>query len=107
MTNELWVDREFDFNFDFEFYSKFIERLEATPHILDLLIFSIPEKYYTVKNGNQWSIQENVGHLITVDELFSGRLDDYDSGTSELRPADVSGTRTDRKNYKQRIYETK
>jgi uncharacterized damage-inducible protein DinB len=99
MAKDTWVDRTFDFDFDFTTYPKFIERLETTPNMLDLLILSIPENIYTVKHGKEWSIQENVGHLLTVDDLFIGRLDDYENGASELRPADVSGARTDRANY--------
>ena len=94
-----WVERKFDFDFDFKIYLNFIERLAATPDVLDILILSIPEKYYQIKNGKEWSIQENVGHLLSVDDLFMGRLDDYERGASELRPADVSGTRTEKEDF--------
>ena len=80
MIKEKWVDRKFDFNFDCSIYPNFISRLEATPDLLDFLILSIPGEYYIIKDDNDWSIQENVGHLITVDDLFIGRLDDYESG---------------------------
>jgi hypothetical protein len=43
MAKDTWVDRTFDFDFDFTTYPKFIERLETTPNMLDLLILSIPE----------------------------------------------------------------
>ena len=99
MIKEKWVDRKFDFNFDCSIYPNFISRLEATPDLLDFLILSIPGEYYIIKDDNDWSIQENVGHLITVDDLFIGRLDDYESGVLELRPADVSGSRTNKVIY--------
>ena len=36
---------------------------------------------------------------MVVDELFNERLDDYESGAESLKPADVSGTRTNDANY--------
>jgi hypothetical protein len=53
----------------------------------------------TVKPSQTWSIQENVGHLLTVDGLFAGRLDDYSAEAAELRPAKVDGSRTDQADY--------
>jgi hypothetical protein len=94
-----WVDRKFNFEFDFSLYPEFIQRLMATPDILVSLIAPIPEDLLKIKENHEWSIQENVGHLITVDDLFIGRLDDYESGATELRPADVSGTGTNKANY--------
>jgi len=94
-----WVERKFEFDFDFKIYPNFIERLAATPDLLDILILSIPKKFYKIKNGKEWSIQENVGHLVSVDDLFIGRLDDYEKGASELRPADVSGARTEKEDF--------
>ena len=90
-----WVERTFNFEFDFAHYPEFIERLMATPFSLELLIQPIPGNLLKIRKNNAWSIQENVGHLILTDDLFIGRLDDYESGTKSLRPADVSGRRTD------------
>jgi uncharacterized damage-inducible protein DinB len=98
MSN-IWVDREFDFKFDYSHYPEFIERLMATPSILETILAPIPSDFLKIKENDKWSIQENVGHLITADELFIGRLDDYESGAKSLRPADVSGTRTNDANY--------
>ena len=94
-----WVDRKFDFKFNFSIYPEFIQRLRATPDILESLISSIPQNLLKIKISQEWSIQENVGHLITVDELFIGRLEDYESGATSLQPADVSGSRTNKANY--------
>jgi uncharacterized damage-inducible protein DinB len=98
MKNE-WVDRKFNFGFDYLHYPEFIERLMATPSILETLIKPIPGDFLKIKENDKWSIQENVGHLITTDELFLGRLDEYESGAKSLSPADVSGSRTNDENY--------
>lgn len=94
-----WVERKFNFEFDFSIYPEFIKRLKATPNILDSLIKSIPLGLHKIRRNNEWSIQENVGHLITVDDLFIGRLDDYESNAKSLKPADVSGAGTNKENY--------
>jgi len=94
-----WVDREFNFEFDCSIYPEFIQRLNETPDILDSLIKLIPYNLLKIKKNNEWSIQENVGHLITVDDLFIGRLDDYQSDAASLKPADVSGSGTNKENY--------
>ncbi len=94
-----WVDRKFNFEFDSSHYPEFIERLMATPSVLESFITPIPSDFLKIKANHEWSIQENVGHLITVDDLFIDRLDDYESCAKSLRPADVSGTRTNNANY--------
>jgi len=94
-----WVDRTFNFEFGYSIYPEFIERLMATPIIIETILTPIPADFLRFKQNDEWSIQENVGHLITVDDLFSARVDDYESGAESLRAADVSGARTDKANY--------
>jgi uncharacterized damage-inducible protein DinB len=54
----------------------------------------LPEALLKQRDGDKWSIQEHVGHLMDVEELFLGRLDDYDNGLTELRPAEMTGRKT-------------
>lgn len=49
-----------------------------------------------------WSIQENVGHLLALESLFDGRLDDYAAGKPILRPADMENLATRQANYNSR-----
>ena len=41
-----------------------------------------------------WSIQENVGHLLDLEPLCAGRLDDLLAGAGHLRAADLQNRRT-------------
>jgi hypothetical protein len=43
--------------------------------------------------GN-WSIKENIGHLNDLEELHSGRIDDFIEGKEKLRSADMTNKRT-------------
>jgi len=98
MTNK-WVDRVFEFDFPVTAYPGLMQRLRETPDRLETIIRSIPQKLLTIKDSGRWSIQENAGHLLTVEELFAGRLSDYENKKAVLRPADVSGSRTNQMNY--------
>ena len=97
-----WIDRKFEFDFDASNYKQLIDRLRETPSRLELLLESISPELLVLKDGDKWSIQENAGHLITVEDLFIGRLDDYDNNLEKLRPADMSGEGTYHANYNSR-----
>jgi len=94
-----WIDRKFDFDFPANIYPEFIKRLKSTPFRLETLISEVSPEILSRKQSNKWSIQENVGHLLTVEGLFAGRLEDYINGAAELRPAKVNGSRTDQADY--------
>ena len=97
-----WVERKFEFDFQASEYVGFIESLKQTPDKVIILIESIPNILLTKRENDAWSIQENVGHLLSVDSLFIGRLDDYLAKAQVLRAADVSGDRTNRANYNEK-----
>jgi hypothetical protein len=89
-----WVDRSFDFGFPVETAPLLLERLRGTPARLEDRVCSLPRALLVRRDGAKWSIQEHAGHLVDVEMLFAGRLDDYDAGATRLRAADVSGQRT-------------
>ena len=94
-----WFDRKFDFDFPVTIYPELIVRLKETPKQLDTLAKKLPENILSRRFEKTWSIKENIGHLLTTDSLFMGRLDDYENGRSTLRPADLSNRTTSEKNY--------
>jgi hypothetical protein len=94
-----WIERKFDTTVPLERAGELIERLKHTPTRLEALVKDVPNKILTHHDGESWSIQENAGHLQMTDLLFRGRLDDYLQEASELRPADMSGGKTDREEF--------
>jgi len=94
-----WIERKFEFDFDDSNYHQLIDRLRETPSRLESLLESLSAKWLVSKDGKNWSIQENAGHLSTVDDLFIGRLDDYENNFKKHRPADMSGGGTIKANY--------
>ena len=89
-----WTDRTFRFDLPVEMFPVVIERLRgAAPRIEDKVKGLAPE-VLTRRDGDAWSIQEHIGHLLDLDELHIGRLDDYLAGAQMLRAADVQNRRT-------------
>ena len=94
-----WFDRKFEFSFGQNIFPSIIERLQGTPIRLTDKVSKIPDEYFNVKLENTWSIKENVGHLIDLEPLWQGRLQDILDGEKELRPTDLLNTKTDSANH--------
>lgn len=89
-----WIERTFRFDFPADVYPELIERLRGTPARLDERVRPLPRDVLTRRDGESWSIQEHAGHLMDLEELFAGRLDDFESGAKRLRAADMTGRET-------------
>jgi len=94
-----WFERKFDFAFPVGKYPDIVERLRGTPVRVEEMVRSIPPDFLTRRLDDTWSIQENVGHLITVERLWSGRLDDISAGKKTMREADLTNRATHEANY--------
>jgi uncharacterized damage-inducible protein DinB len=94
-----WFERSFDFSTDQNIFPSIIERLRGTPARLDEKFKSIPADLLEVKADNTWSIKENLGHLIDLEPLWQGRLEDILNGEIELRPTDLANKKTDEANH--------
>ena len=89
-----WIKRKFNFNFPVSDYTGIIDRLRNTPSRIEQLTAHIPLSDLTVQLDGKWSVQEHVGHLLDLEALFTGRLDDFESDTKVLRPADMTNQKT-------------
>jgi uncharacterized damage-inducible protein DinB len=99
MKRTLWVERKFDFNYPIGVFPYIIERLRGTPARIEDMIKSYPANILTVRINNKWSIQEHIGHLLDLEELHDGRIDDYKNGLKILRPADINNKKTYEANH--------
>ena len=95
----LWINRTFEFILPVEMYSNILERLRGTPARLEERVRGLAYEVLTRKPDDKWSIQEQVGHLGDVEELWHGRIDDYEAGLKELRPADITNRVTSHKDH--------
>jgi hypothetical protein len=94
MARIKWEERKFNFDFPAGIYPEMIERLRGTPPRIEDRIKGLPAAALTRRDGDKWSIQENIGHLLDLEALVAGRLDDYDAGLATLRAADMSNRKT-------------
>ena len=90
----LWTDRHFTFNLPEELFPVVIERLRGTPARIEDKVRALLATILTRRQGEAWSIQEHIGHLLDLDELHAGRLDDFLAGAAVLRAADMSNRKT-------------
>src|SRR4029077_19523119 len=89
-----WSNRKFEFDFPAEIYPEMLERVRGTPARLQDRPNTLSESILTRRDGHRWSIQENIGHLLDLEELFSARVGDYDSGAATTRAADITQRNT-------------
>jgi uncharacterized damage-inducible protein DinB len=102
----LWIERKFSYDHLTEAdFPSLVDRLRATPVRIEATVKDLPREVLTRRDGESWSIQEQVGHLLEVDALHDGRLDDYHAGASVLRAADMKNTRTHAARYNDRAFE--
>ncbi len=89
-SREPWTERKFDFDFPSDRYPELLTRLREAPARMESLTTNLPPGVLVRRDGDAWSILENVGHLGDLEELWARRLTDYEKGAAELRPADMS-----------------
>jgi uncharacterized damage-inducible protein DinB len=89
-----WVDRHFTFNLPEDLFPVVVERLRGTPARIEDKVRALSPALLTRREGDAWSIQEHIGHLLDLDELHAGRLDDFLAGAPVLRAADMTNRKT-------------
>jgi hypothetical protein len=89
-----WIERKFEYHPPQGEYPCILTRLRGTPARVEEIVKSLPQKILTMRHGESWSIQEQIGHLEDVEELLNARIDDFIAGRETLRPADMSNART-------------
>lgn len=97
-----WTDRRFTFDLPEALFPVVVERLRGTPARIEDKVRALSPTLLTKRDGDAWSIQEHIGHLLDLDELHSGRLDDFLAGAPVLRPADVKNPQTWEAHYNER-----
>src|SRR5688572_5457945 len=88
-----WIERRFTFDFPVGKFPDLIERFRGTPARIEERVRGLPRAVLTWTDGG-WTIQQNVGHLIDLEPLWEGRVDDFLAGLATLRAADMTNLRT-------------
>ena len=93
-ARRVWFERKFVLGLPPEAFPDILERLRGTPARLEERVSGLGRDMLVRRTGEAWSIQENVGHLLDLEPLWAGRLDDFARGDGRLRPADLGNRKT-------------
>jgi uncharacterized damage-inducible protein DinB len=97
-----WFERKFDFSSEQNIFPSIIERLRGTPARLEDKTKGVADPVFNSKVNGSWSIKENIGHLIDLEPLWMGRLDDILNKEIYLRTADLQNQKTNQANHNAR-----
>ncbi len=89
-----WFDRRFQLGLPPDVLPEIIERLRGTPARLDERTGNVPPSNLIQRFGPSWSIQENVGHLLDLESLWTARLGDFLQEMPQLRATDLENRKT-------------
>ena len=90
----IWFERSFDLGVPLAAVPDLIERLRGTPFRLVERTARASSEALTQRRDTNWSIQEHVGHLLDLEALWLGRLDDLEAGAEAMRAADLKNHAT-------------
>ncbi len=94
-TSLKWFDRQFRFDAPSSLFPNVVERLRGTPSRLEERLSDVErDRLVSRPDGGGWSIQENAGHLLDLEPLWKGRVDDFLEGENSLRAADLTNAGT-------------
>jgi uncharacterized damage-inducible protein DinB len=96
-----WIERRFTFDFPVGKYPDLVERMRGLPARAEDRVRGLTRKQLTWSDGG-WSIQANLGHLLSLEALFDGRIEDFLAGKPELRAADMENRATHEARYDER-----
>lgn len=71
-----------------------VERLRGTVLRLEERTNGLTPDVLTARSEGRWSIQEHAGHLADLENLWLGRLDDFEQEGTVLREADLQNRAT-------------
>ncbi len=89
-----WFERKFDLTFPADLYPNVCARLRGTPARLEELARGYTYEVLIRQQDQAWSAQENIGHLLDLEPLWLGRVEDYVNGVETLRPTDLQNRKT-------------
>lgn len=98
----LWFERKFEFAFSADLFPNLCIRLRGTPARLEEMLRGQPREALIARNGEKWTSQEQAGHLLDLEDLWSARVDDFVEGKPHLSQADLQNRKTHEANHNAR-----
>ncbi len=98
----LWFERKFEFAFSADLFPNLCVRLRGTPARMEEMLRGQPRDLLTARRGEKWTVQEQAGHLLDLEELWNARLTDFVEGKPHLSAADLQNRKTHEANHNAR-----
>ena len=90
-----WITRDFALDTDPVVLANIIERLRGTPARVEERVGRLHAEILTRQPSGAWSIQENLGHLLDLEPLWTRRVAEFEAGGAKvLSAADMSNQAT-------------
>ena len=102
ISHMAWFEREFALGLPDWMFPNVLERLRGTPARAELLLRGLPPEVLTWRDGERWSMQEHVGHLLDLGWLDLARAEDFAAGRDPLTAADLRNRKTHEANHNAR-----
>lgn len=101
-----WLEYKWSFNYPVGMYRAILERLRGTPARLEEMLDDVPRVLLEQRPGGKWSVLEQAGHLLMVEDLHRTRLEQYLRGETNLVAADMENRKTIEANFNEMPRET-
>jgi uncharacterized damage-inducible protein DinB len=89
-----WLERRFGYEPPPGEFPMIVERLRGTPARVEEMAERIREAQRLAQRGDEWSIQEHLGHLADLEPLWARRAEEILAGAKEMSAADMSNRAT-------------
>ena len=89
-----WVSRKFEFDLPVWMFPSTVERVRGGPARAEDIVQGLNNDLLLVQINGEWSIQENIGHLLDLEALWAKRLDELIAGAPQLTGWDGSNQAT-------------
>jgi len=94
-----WLERTFPERPPVNQFPAIVDRLRGTPVRVQAKLDGVPREVLIRRQGDRWSPQEHVGHLLDLETLWNARIDELLSASPELCAADMSNRATYEANH--------
>jgi len=90
-----WIERTWTFDFPVGLWPEVVERFSAAPARAEDHVNGLSDDALNWRRSDEtWSIKENIGHLLDLEDLLDRRIDDFLAGRGTLSAADMSNAAT-------------
>ncbi|MEP5611718.1 MAG: DinB family protein [Cyclobacteriaceae bacterium] len=106
MERTKWVERSFDFDFPEGILSSILERLRGTEHRMRVMTRNLSELETSARTNDKWSVKEQIGHLVDLEDLHISRLEQMIARKPELTAADMANRMTEQASHNEKSIES-